>query len=186
MTPKAKVRQLTRSERDSLSLAAIRTKSDRIQEKFIALNEFERCKVLASYYPFGSEVRTFRITEKAFENSKVISLPKISRRFMDFYRITPNTNFYTNKFGIKEPVTHLAQRVSQELDLVIVPGLAFDTSGYRIGYGYGYYDRFLADRRKSIICVGLAYDSQVVQQVPHLNHDTKLDILLTEKRIFYF
>jgi 5-formyltetrahydrofolate cyclo-ligase len=186
MTLKAKVRELTRSERDSLSLAAIRTKSDRIQEKFITLKEFEQCKVLASYYPFGSEVRTFRITEKAFENNKVISLPKISRRFMDFYRITPSTNFYTNKFGIKEPIAHLAQRVSQELDLVVVPGLAFDTSGYRIGYGYGYYDRFLADKRNSIICVGLAYDSQVVQQVPHLNHDTKLDILLTEKRIFYF
>lgn len=183
---KAKVRELMRTERDSLSLVAIRTKSDKIQEKFIALEDFGHCKILASYYPFGSEVRTFKITEKAFENNKVIALPKISRSFMDFYQITPNTNFYTNKFGIKEPVAHSSQRVSQDLELVIVPGLAFDTNGYRIGYGYGYYDRFLGDKRNSIICVGLAYDSQVVQQVPHLNHDTKLDILLTEKRIFYF
>ena len=186
MTSKAIVRQRTRSERDSMSLTAIRTKSERIQEKFIALKEFGRSKVLASYYPFGSEVRTFTITQKAFENNKVIGLPKISRRLMDFYQIMPDTNFYTNKFGIKEPVTSLSRRVSEDLDLVIMPGLAFDTRGYRIGYGYGYYDRFLADKRKSIICVGLAYDSQVVKQIPHQNHDRKLDILLTEKRIFYF
>lgn len=186
MTLKAKMRQRTWSERDSMSIAAIRTKSDRIQDKFITLKEFGRSKVLANYYPFGSEVRTFRITEMGIENNKVIALPKINGRFMDFYQITPTTIFYTNKFGIKEPVVHMSEPVSKDLDLVVVPGLAFDTTGYRIGYGYGYYDRFLADRRKSIICVGLAYDSQLVQQVPHLNHDTRLDILLTEKRILYF
>jgi 5-formyltetrahydrofolate cyclo-ligase len=165
--------------------SAIKLKSELIQERFMALSEFRSIKVLASYYPLGSEVRTFRIIERAFDIDRIVALPKINKDRMDFYEIEANTNLYTNKFGIKEPPS-CSSRVSDELDLLLVPGLAFDTSGYRIGYGYGYYDKFLANKGNSITSVGLAYDSQVVEQVPHLCHDKKLDILLTDRRTFHF
>ncbi len=174
------------SERDSMSRAVIAIKSEIIQERFMVLSEFKHSKILASYYSFGSEVRTFRIMDEALDKNRVVALPKINKNYMEFYQIDVNSVFYTNKFGIPEPTPLSSQKVSDELDLVLVPGIAFDTYGYRIGYGYGYYDRFLADKGNSIVCVGLAFDSQVVQQVPHVSHDRKLDILLTDKRIFYF
>jgi 5-formyltetrahydrofolate cyclo-ligase len=67
-----------------------------------------------------------------------------------------------------------------------VPGIVFDTNGYRIGYGYGYYDRFIARKKNSIVSVGLAYEFQVCEKVPRSDNDQKINVLVTEKRTLYF
>jgi 5-formyltetrahydrofolate cyclo-ligase len=173
-------------KRNSLSPAAINTKSAAIQQSFVQSDEFKHSRTMASYYPVGTEVRTQKIVNTALKSNRLVALPRTTGDHIKFYRILLNTNLIAGKFGIKEPSITSNSCVSDEIDLLLVPGIVFDTNGYRIGYGYGYYDRFIARKKNSIVSVGLAYEFQVCEKVPRSNDDQKINVLVTEKRTLYF
>ena len=173
-------------KRNSLSLAAINTKSAAIQRRFAHSDEFNYARILASYYPVGSEVRTQRIVRIALKSNRLVALPRTVGDHIKFYQILSNTDLIPGKFGIREPSDSSDSCVSDNIDLLLVPGIVFDTKGYRIGYGYGYYDRFIARKKKSIVSVGLAYEFQVCEKVPRSDNDQKINVLVTEKRTLYF
>lgn len=186
---KDNMRRIMLKKRNSLSAAAINTKSEAIQQRFTNSVEFKFARILASYYPVGSEVRTQKIVSISLKSNMLVALPRIDGDHIKFYPILSNTDLVVGKFGIREPTVPSDSSdscVSDSIDLLLVPGIVFDTNGYRIGYGLGYYDRFIARKKNSIVSVGLAYEFQVCEKVPRSDNDQKINVLVTEKRTLYF
>jgi 5-formyltetrahydrofolate cyclo-ligase len=157
----------------------IEESSRRVQESVIKSKEFRSANVIGAYFATRSEVRTNLIVAQAKKLKKKVMLPRTEGDTIKFYEMTDK--LAVGRFGIMEP---LPLSPAGEMDLVIVPGVAFDRRGYRVGYGKGYYDRFLSGSKA--FSLGLSYDLQVVDILPHGAHDQKLDALATESGIIYF
>jgi len=140
-----------------------------------------KAKTLGGYYPYNYEVDVLQIIEKLEKEKYKISLPKIKNNlFMDFYSWSTNSPLVINKYGIPEPVSNKIVYP----DILLVPLVAFDKKLNRIGYGGGFYDRYLKrlKRIKKIITIGLAYSFQEVKKIPINDYDIKLDFIITEKK----
>jgi 5-formyltetrahydrofolate cyclo-ligase len=182
-TSKKILRSEMLAKRDRLTELEIHNKSKQIQETFTASHFFKESRVLGVYLAHGSEVRTQTIIEAGFENRKIIGVPRvIDSSSIKFYEIEAfSMNFLLKgKFGIPEP-KGTERDVTRSIDLLIVPGIAFDLHGYRLGHGMGYYDRFLK-RKENMKVIGLAFDFQLTKTrfLPHDIHDMKIDNILTE------
>jgi 5-formyltetrahydrofolate cyclo-ligase len=145
----------------------------------IKSKEFRSANIIGAYYATRSEVRTSLIVVQAKKLKKKVALPRTEGDVIKFYEMTDK--LAVGRFEIMEP---LPVSPVSEIDLLVVPGVAFDRKGYRVGYGKGYYDRFLSKSRA--FSIGLAYDLQIVDTLPHGAHDQKLDALATESGIIYF
>ena len=132
-------------------------------------------------------MKTFEIIRHSLATKKIIGLPRIidSKRIA-FFKIMEKSleeiKFTKGKYGILENV--ISDSILKEMDLLIIPGIAFDLQGNRIGYGKGYYDRFLSSRKINYI-IGLAFENQIIKKIPHTEYDIPVDLLFTEKRIIY-
>ena len=137
-------------------------------------------KTIGGYYPYNYEIDILQILEK-FEKKKFsITLPKIKKNSqMDFFQWSINDPLAINKFGIPEPIS---ERIKYP-DVLLVPLLAFDKNFNRIGYGGGFYDRYIAKikKRKKILTIGFAYSFQKVKKIPTNSYDIKLDFIITNK-----
>tara|TARA_Y100000389_G_C17331202_1_gene448194 strand:- start:381 stop:920 length:540 start_codon:yes stop_codon:yes gene_type:complete len=137
-------------------------------------------KTIGGYYPYNTEIDAIKILEKFEKQNYQISLPKIKKNYeMDFYDWSSKEPLTINKYGIPEPTSNKIIYPN----ILLVPLVAFDKSLNRIGYGGGFYDRYLKKlkKRKKIIKIGLAYSFQKVREVPTNKHDIKLDFIVTEK-----
>lgn len=142
--------------------------------------EFQSARIIGAYFTFGSEVTTGSIIGHAQKLGKTVALPSVEGNKITFYELSSNKYLVKGRFGIMEPLPYSP---IGKLDLLIVPGVAFDKKGYRLGYGQGYYDRFLSD--KKTFSIGLAYSSQLVESLPHDKHDKQLDAIATEDGFHY-
>ena len=137
-------------------------------------------KIVGGYYPFNYEANVIPILEK-FERSKyMISLPKISKNFsMDFYLWSINEPLNINKYGIPEPINN---KIIYP-DILLVPLVAYDKNLNRVGYGGGFYDRYIkkVKKIKNVLTIGLAFSYQKVKKIPIGINDIKLDIIINEK-----
>ena len=139
-------------------------------------------KIVGAYYPYNYEINPINILEKLEEQNYQISLPKIKKNFkMDFYHWSVEQPLPINQYGIPEPITNKVVYPS----ILLVPLVAFDKRLNRIGYGGGFYDRYIKKikKKKKIFTIGLAYSFQKIRNVPINKYDTKLDFILTEKKI---
>ena len=138
-------------------------------------------KIVGGYYPYNFEVDTNKIL-KEFEKKKyLISLPKIKKNFqMDFFQWSSNEPLSINKYGIPEPISGKIMYP----DILLVPIVAFDKNLNRIGYGGGFYDRYIKriKKYKNIITIGLAYSFQKVKKIKINKNDMKLNFILTDKK----
>ena len=139
-------------------------------------------KIFGGYYPYNYEVNVLEILKK-FENQKyLISLPKVKNNsFMNFFTWSQNDPLIINKYGIPEPVS---SKIVYP-DVLLVPLVAFDKKLNRLGYGGGFYDRYLKRIKniKKTIIIGLAYSFQKVKKIPINKNDIKLDFIVTEKKV---
>ena len=138
-------------------------------------------KIVGGYYPYNSEVDTTKIL-KEFEKKKyLISLPRIKKNSqMDFFQWSSNEPLSINKYGIPEPISNKILYP----DILLVPIVAFDKNLNRIGYGGGFYDRYIkrVKKIKNILTIGLAYSFQKVKKIKVNNDDMKLNFILTDKK----
>ena len=153
----------------------------KILERLISLYQYRECRYLFTYVSKGLEVDTRRLIEKALADGKKVAVPKcIEQHQMDFYFIRSFDDLEEGCFGLLEPKTDICQKVkSYYRAMCIVPGRSFDFRGCRIGYGGGYYDRFLADFNGSKI--GICYSSCIQWNLPKGIYDTAVDLVVTEK-----
>ena len=182
---KYEIRQEILRIRNSLSQTEIVSSSNIINNKVISTKEFKKAQSIGTYYPVRSEVKTSEIIKHSLATKKTIGLPRIidSNR-IEFFKIMENSfediKLTKGKYGIVENL--MSDSIVEEMDLLIIPGIAFDLQGNRIGYGKGYYDRFLSTRKVNYI-IGLAFENQIVKKIPTDEYDIPVDVLFTEKRI---
>ena len=164
-------------------------KSSRIMESFFGLEKLSSPCLIMCYMNFKNEVNTGALIKKCLAQGKGIALPRVESvndgRIIVPYRICNiDKDVECGSYGIMEPVTDTARRVEpQEIDLVIVPGLAFGLNRQRIGYGAGYYDRLLKEVRKDCVKIGFAYEIQILEKIYENKLDVPMDIIITEERI---
>ena len=159
-------------------------KSAAISKRLFEMNEFKEAIVIAITISRLTEVETRGIVEECWAKGKQVAIPKTNpkEKTMEFRRITSFKQMETVYLDLEEPIVHLSDVVlPSELDLIIVPGVVFSESGYRIGYGGGYYDRFL--ERFTGSTLALAFELQVIKSIPQESHDVPVQKIITEERV---
>ncbi|CAK8719668.1 5-formyltetrahydrofolate cyclo-ligase [Candidatus Electrothrix laxa] len=178
------------AERDLLDAALRQSKSEQIQALLLKQAVIVHAKHLFLYVHFRSEVETFTLIEHCLAKGKTVSVPVTLRkesRLLAVQITEPATQLKPGCFGILEPTEEQIAHAtidSTEIDAVLVPGSVFDSLGGRLGYGGGYYDRFLTQDAPQARRIGLAYALQVVEQVPMEAHDQYMDIIITEQQVY--
>ncbi|MFN4336596.1 MAG: 5-formyltetrahydrofolate cyclo-ligase [Candidatus Nitrosocaldus sp.] len=177
---KQELRRYMLNLRNTLSREEMVRASRIIQEKVLESYEFNSSCVVGLYSPIGSEVDTSTLAKRLIESRRVLAYPRIEdKHAMVFARVgDPTMDLTLGRYGILEP-TDSCEIVKP--DLIIVPGLVWDEHGYRIGYGKGYYDRYLG-RNPDAVKIGVAYDFQVLSSIPHSESDLRVNMIVTEKR----
>lgn len=178
------IRKAALSARNRMSPEERAAKSDLIANRFLGLEEFRSARTVMAYASFGSEVETRRIIEACFSAGKSLALPVVEKGgLLSVWRIRESTELLPSSYGIPEPPREAPNRLAaEEVDLVVVPGVAFDEQGRRIGYGGGYYDRFLGSIRPDAAKIALAFEIQLVDEIPVSDRDLPVDVIVTEAR----
>ena len=178
---KAGLKQSITEKRNSLSKEEILEKSGKIKDNLFVLEQYKKSKTVMFFVSFNSEVNTHEMIKEALK-AKTVIVPKVLEHEIEPSMIADFDSLVsTGKFGILEPIETM-KIAYKNIGLVLVPGIAFDILGHRIGYGFGFYDRFLAKVPKAVK-IGLTFDFQVVEKVPHEEHDVAVDLIVTEERV---
>ena len=166
--------------RNKLNSLEVAKRSKAIQEFVINTEEFQQAKVVGAYFAIGSEVMTELIIGRAKILNKKIALPRVEEDKIAFYELSSTKSLIKGRFGVMEPppCEHI-----REIDILVVPGVAFDKKGNRLGYGKGFYDRLLSGKRT--FSIGLAYSFQLLENLPHDKYDKRLDAIASEDGIHY-
>ena len=138
-------------------------------------------QIIGGYYPYNYEVNAIKILEKFEKLNCLVTLPKIKKNSqMDFFYWSTKDPLSINKYGIPEPTSNKINYPN----ILLVPLVAFDKHLNRVGYGGGFYDRYIKKlgKKKKIITIGLAYSFQKVKKIPINRYDVKLDFIVTEKQ----
>ncbi len=201
---KKRIRREVLSVRNTLSPQLRQEKSSKILQTIYQMEIYKIADVILPYVNYQSEVITMPLIERTLVNGKKVFCPKVSGDDMEFYRIVDMNELKEGYRGIKEPMggqgfldflceiddlpdnPDVRNKVNNKT-LVIIPGTAFDTGCHRMGYGKGFYDRYLTRLLKSNIDVymlGIGYECQLIDKVPCEVHDIVLDMLVTEENIY--
>ncbi|HYT79408.1 MAG TPA: 5-formyltetrahydrofolate cyclo-ligase [Actinomycetota bacterium] len=154
--------------------------SGEIKANVFRLPQVAEAGTILLFYSFGSEVPTTAMIQGLLDSGTRVLLPFVEGPDMDAAELRPGDSLAATTYGPKEPSKRVAVDPA-EVDTVIAPGLAFDTYGYRLGYGGGHYDRFLMRLRQGSFRVGIAFHLQLVPSVPHGAGDQPLDFVVTER-----
>lgn len=182
MVTKVHLRRHFLAQRAALSRAEIYDKSAAIAAHVRLLPAFLKSRLIMLYVSLPYEVQTPLILEQARQLHKRLALPVVRGNNLVAVELLPHEwQFRRGPYGILEPY-HTTRRVSHEdIDLVFVPGIVFDRHGGRIGFGKGYYDRFLCQLTATTCICGLAFSMQMVPSVPMMPHDIRMHMLVTEQ-----
>lgn len=180
METKEHIRKQMLKERNDLTYEQWQEKSMKIQQRILSWKHYEKAESLFLYKGLGKEVSTDFILTKALKDGKKVFFPKVHGKELIFYEIRTIEEFLPGTYGILEPTT---KKIAKKMpDLVIMPCLAVDKERNRIGYGKGYYDRYL-EKQKDLLTVALAFSFQMRDKVPVEEKDVALQFVVTEKCI---
>ncbi len=183
---KKTIRRETLRKRDSIAKNLKTEKDISILQRIIMLPEFSSAKRILFYASFRSEVDTVDLIKLSLHLGKIAVLPRVCREenILRLYEIKSINELASGYMWILEPpVDETKLRKMSDIDLVIIPGAAFDTQGNRLGYGAAYYDKLLATMENKIPIVAPAYEEQIVEKIPAEPHDIRVDKIITDKRV---
>lgn len=179
---KAAFRAHMKQERDRLPAEQRAAQGRAISERVLAESVYQNAKTVFCYCSSGSEIDTYGILNDALKQGKRLCLPRtVGRGLMEACRVDDLKQLHAGKYGILEPDESCEIVAPDALDLCIVPCLAADLSGYRLGYGGGYYDRYLP--RTEAVRMLLCAQSRIFPHIPVQEHDISCDILITESQV---
>ncbi len=173
---KAALRRQIREQKRAMTQAQIELASARLGDLFAATEQYRNARTIYGYLPYNQEVRTVPILERALKDGKQVAVPKVYGDEMKFIYLTDLSQVEKGYAGIPEPIGDGPVADDPEA-LVLMPGLAFTKNGDRMGYGGGFYDKFLA-AEQSHPTVALCYDFQIVETLPTEQYDIPVDLVL--------
>lgn len=181
---KIELRKAIIARRSAMSLPVRQTANRAISKQVLALGGFHDAQTVMAYMSIAAEFNTSEIVRTAIDRDKVLVLPKINsaEKKLELFRVDNlDENLKPGIWGILEPDPDRCEKISlEEIDFVLVPGVAFDADCHRLGYGGGYYDRLLEDLGPFATFVAAAFAVQIVDRVPVEQHDIGLDVVVTE------
>ena len=182
---KSKIRKKILAKRNALPPEAVLDAEIKIINQLRYWSIYIDAEYVMTYVDFRNEIKTHRIMKDLIINRKNLVVPLTNRDSTDIrpVQISSFDELTTGQFGLSEPSKESKEFNPKLLDLILVPGIAFDLFGNRIGFGKGYYDNFLARLNENIPCAALAYDFQVLDyKIPHNEHDIPMDYIITPTR----
>jgi len=177
---KSLIRENIIKKRSVLSQKNITLYSRNIINKIENQVFFQKSKNIAMYYPFKNEVDLLKLYDK-YKSIKNFLFPKVQGKDMNFHKVNNYSDFSKGNFNIMEPKTEIFKG---NIELFLIPGVAFSKKLYRIGYGGGFYDKYINKKVDDSILVGIAYDFQIFDELPIEKHDQKLHVILTNKGVY--
>ncbi|MFH1208302.1 MAG: 5-formyltetrahydrofolate cyclo-ligase [Candidatus Omnitrophota bacterium] len=180
MSEKSSLRKALLEKRGNIPLLSRRVKSRRILRTLSREPIFRRAEHVVFYYGIAPEVETRSFLEKVLKDKKIY-LPRIDpKKSLVLCRVRSlSRDLKKGAYNIREPRAFCEERPASQMDIIIVPGVAFDKRGGRLGRGGGYYDRLLRKAQK-VVKVGLCFRAQIVKKVPMKAHDMKVDRVITD------
>jgi 5-formyltetrahydrofolate cyclo-ligase len=172
----------------AMSTDARSEKSKAACRNLIETPQFQQSAVVMVYLSLPHEVDTVAIILAAWQQGKTVAVPKISwqqRHMIPVVITSLETGFSTEVAGLRNPITGVPVPI-EDIDIVVAPGLGFDRKGNRLGRGGSYYDRFFANKDLHAIKCAIAFEDQVVENVPTAQHDVQMDMLVTDDEVLYF
>ena len=183
---KKELRTQVLKRRDSIPPDQKKRKDDAIRNRLFNLEEFIDAKSMLMYVSFRTEVDTLGQLDGILCLGKKLVVPLVDSKIktLTLYEIKATSELVPGYMGIPEPKVG-EDRIAElkDIDIIVVPGTGFDIKGNRLGYGGGYYDRLLSNADKKIPTVALAFEEQIVENIPVEPHDMKLDIIVTDERV---
>ncbi len=206
---KAEIRNKMKAKRNSLTREEQLRQCNAICERLFCLEIWLKSRLLFTYLSFRSEADTWGIVHEALSGPvnqrKKVYVPRVEEKRLEFYEINKTSSLKPSRFGVMEPEKDLrtlyisphhqagkgtiekpgtVMKADQPLRLMLMPGLAFDPAGSRIGYGAGYYDRYLTGHSNyGFIKAALAYDFQIMDNIFSEDHDVRMDYIITPTRL---
>ena len=190
METKSEIRKRILQIRGQLTQDDVVKKSEAIIQQVLKTPEYHEADNVLLYADYNNEVMTKGLFENCIKHRKKVYFPKTDHltSTMEFYRVISVQQLEKGFKGILEPreISENRYKLNKSEDtLVIVPGVAFDINGYRVGYGKGYYDKYLSDKRQ-LSTIALVFACQIVDEVPYGEYDIKMDKIVTEEIIYSF
>ena len=184
---KKKLRKKIQNRRDCISPEDRKKKSKIIAEKFYNTAYYLSSGSILIYYPFKSEIDTTIIIRQALADNKNIILPRVEDNELKlFYVDSLPIQLEKGNYDIMEPIPNLCRMAKiSEIELAVVPGVGFDKNLNRLGYGSGFYDKLLSLIPETAKKIALCFDIQIVNNIPVLEHDIKIDLLITESKTYH-
>ena len=173
---KAALRKYLLEKRDATSAELRNISSEMIHQNLKQISSFTNSQNIACYFPIGSEVNTHYIMLDILKHGKNLLLPRIIDENIEFYIIPNLEKLEKGSFEIMEPKDSCDR--AKKIDCVLIPTVGVSKSGVRLGYGKGYYDRFLVS--SYAMRISLTYSKQIVKSIPIDSHDIKMDWIITE------
>lgn len=174
-------------ERNTYSNDFIDTYSKSITDTLLNLDIFSTSSTIMTYLDFNNEVKTEYMINKLISMGKNILVPitiKENNQLLPSQIKDLSSEIKLGTFGIREPKSEFVRPYSpKNIDILIVPAVAFDVNRYRLGYGGGFYDRFISLLREDTLVIGIAFDFQIFDTIPKEDHDAQMDLIITESRI---
>ncbi|MEG0570568.1 MAG: 5-formyltetrahydrofolate cyclo-ligase [Oscillospiraceae bacterium] len=179
---KKALREKYKGIRANMKSSAKLVSDNEIYLKFINCDSYKNAKTIFTFVSTNIEVDTIKIIKQALLDKKVVAVPKCLDKNgkMAFYQITSFDDLSQQTYGLLEPNINTCKKISEYYDAVcIVPGFSFDPMGYRIGFGKGFYDRFLSEFVG--IKIGICYNNCIDSKLPHGRYDIAVNYIITEK-----
>jgi 5-formyltetrahydrofolate cyclo-ligase len=181
---KQALRKQMRMVRDALPESACEARSAAIHQHLVDLAELEQAGTVLAFASIRSEVRTRPIIEESWSIGKRVALPRVDGDELCLHLIDSQTALSEGAFSVPEPAADAVVIEPGEIDFALIPALAFDPRGYRIGYGGGYYDRLIPRLSKACTCA-VGYDFQLISEVPEQPFDVSVNLVITDSRVIH-
>lgn len=173
--------------RDRQSSSEIEQKSEEITDQVLHLHEYTRARGIACYVNKDSEVNTRQIIRNALDQEKRVLVPVVKKGEIELFFseiVNLGADLAPGSFGIPEPKPESVRPVDLDaVDIIFVPGIAWDKDGYRLGWGRGYFDRAIKKLPAHVHSAGLAFNMQLISKIPRDQFDVPVDLVVTESRV---
>ena len=176
---KKALRDLLLERRDNTSHDLLKIASKKIQKKLDKIFVFKNAKKIGVYYPIGSEIFTQDIIQELLSKGREVFLPKVIGESMEFRKIIDFSSLEPGNFDIMEPKEECP--VDNNLDVILIPTVGISQTGVRLGYGYGFYDRFLA--KNKTVAISMTLEKQIIKNIPKSEHDIIMNWIVTEDKM---